>query len=194
MTDRDVPVEVGTTEDLVRYGARYLSDQKGRRGLHAGCGRGSSTVGLMEILGCYMVGIAASKEDASAAEDRLKGMDLADEGIFMCMDPSSTCLPSASFDLVWIDDASEQPRREPYARFGEMNRLTKEGGKMVVTVTCSREEGETGAHYERALIAAGWSVERSEDVTDRCPNRCGTSDGRLHMFWVRKVNKDYPVD
>ena len=184
----DEPLEVATNNLTV------LMAEKGRIGpdtsvLDVGCGIGSPACFLAERYGCRVTGISTSSAGIEDACRRARERGCSDRVSFSSGDGMDNGMPDASFDRVWVLEASHlMPRKQ--ALLAESARVLRRGGSIVLCDIMPRRDLpraeilrrardylhlhyafghaklETLETYERLARAAGLEVLESLDLSD----------------------------
>ena len=165
---------------LTRYVADAAQIGAGDTVVDVGCGYGATARLLADERGAHVTGLTLSKAQARRAAPtpgvRILVRDWLDNGLF-----------NARFDAaIAIESLSHMPDK-PKA-FAELARVVKRGGRVVIVdwLTCDApgaarrrlllrpicEEGHlpsmhSSAEYAALLDDAGFTVDRTEDLTDR---------------------------
>lgn len=110
----------------------------GLRVLDVGCGSGGPAGRLVGECGVELLGITTSEVGVAAATERFARIGLAG-GRFELRDGTDTGLPSASFDRVWVLEASHlMPDRG--ALLAEAARVLRPGGRLALCDIVRRRE------------------------------------------------------
>ena len=127
---KDEPLEVATNNLTI------LMAEKGSIGpdisvLDVGCGIGSPACFLAERYGCQVTGISTSPAGIEHARRRAQERDCSDRVSFLIGNGMDNAMPDASFDRVWVLEASHlMPRKQ--ALLAECARVLRRGGSMVL--------------------------------------------------------------
>jgi SAM-dependent methyltransferase len=150
--------------------------------LDVACGAGGPTLRLARQTGAAVIGVDIHRDGVAAAADQARRLGLAERARFEQVDASQPLpFPSASFDVVICIDAINHLPDRP-AVLTEWARVLKPGGRalftdpIVVTGPLTNAEIATRAAIgfflfappgedERLLAAAGFRLDRREDVT-----------------------------
>lgn len=107
--------------------------------LDVGCGIGSPACFLAERYGCRVTGISTSSTGIEHASRRAWERGCSDRVSFSLADGMDNAMPDASFDRVWVLEASHlMPRKD--ALFNECARVLRRGGRMVLCDIILRRE------------------------------------------------------
>lgn len=99
--------------------------------LDVGCGIGNPACHLAERYGCQVTGISTSPAGVASASQRAQARGCADRVAFVVADGMDNRLPDASFDRVWVLEASHlMPRKE--ALIAECARVLRRGGRLAL--------------------------------------------------------------
>jgi tocopherol O-methyltransferase len=166
---------------LVQLAAREARIDAGARVCDIGCGYGATARMLAEEMGAHVTGITLSPAQFAFAEARRGG---AENVRFILGDWLHNDLADASFDAAVALESSEHMDKAGF--FAQAHRVLRPGGRLVVCAWLSREapaawqqrwllepicrEGRfphlgTASDYERLALAAGFAIERVEDVS-----------------------------
>ena len=126
----DEPLEVATNNLTV------LMAEKGSVGpgisvLDVGCGIGSPACFLAERYACQVTGISTSPTGVEHAGRRAKERGCSDRVSFSIGDGMDNAMPDASFDRVWVLEASHLMPRKP-ALLAECARVLRRDGTLVL--------------------------------------------------------------
>ncbi|HYW04367.1 MAG TPA: methyltransferase domain-containing protein [Gammaproteobacteria bacterium] len=135
---------------------------RGDRVLDAGCGVGGSAVHLARQIGCRVVGITLSEQQARSARDNAAAAGVADRTRFDVRDFTASGYQDASFDVVWaVESVCHAEDKADFAR--EAYRLLRPGGRLILADFFASREGYAGR--DARLIGQwldGWSVRALE--------------------------------
>jgi SAM-dependent methyltransferase len=124
-----------THHEAVENGNRVCADLvgvgPGDRVLDAGCGVGGSSLWLAAARGAEVVGITVVASQADRARQVAAERGLADRVRFEVADYLATPFPRHSFDVAWAME-SLCHAADKAAFYGEMARVLKPGGRLVV--------------------------------------------------------------
>jgi 27-O-demethylrifamycin SV methyltransferase len=99
--------------------------------LDVGCGIGNPACALAERYGCRVTGISTSRNGVEEARRRAQQRGCADRVSFVLADGMDNGLPDASFDRVWVLEASHlMPRKD--VLLAECARVVRPGGRVVL--------------------------------------------------------------
>lgn len=130
--------------DVATNNLTLLMAEKGQIGpdvsvLDVGCGIGSPACFLAKRYGCRVTGITTSPNGVEHARARAERERCADRVSFLLRDGMDNGMPDASFDRVWVLEASHlMPRKEEL--FAEGARVLRPGGTMVLCDIMPRRE------------------------------------------------------
>jgi 27-O-demethylrifamycin SV methyltransferase len=158
--------------------------------LDVGCGIGSPACFLAERYRCRVTGISTSPAGVEQAQLRAQRLGCSDRASFRIGDGMDNGMPDASFDRVWILEASHlMPHKDRL--LAECARVLRPGGRVVLcdiilrrpltpaeVLRRSRDflhlhyafghaKLETLATYRRFAESAGLAVVESMDISDR---------------------------
>ena len=128
--------------------------------LDVGCGVGGSTRHIVSKYGCsYGCGITLSPYQAKRAGEitSAEGAGIPKDAVveFKVEDALNQPFEDASFDLVWsLESGEHMPDKEKFV--GELYRVLKPGGRVIIVTWCHRvlEESEASlSAYERLLLS-----------------------------------------
>jgi len=128
--EKDEPLDVATNN------LTLLMAEKGALGpgiavLDVGCGIGNPACFLAERYACHVTGISTSRVGIALAQRRAEERGCADRVSFAIGDGMDNGLPDASFDRVWVLEASHlMPRKQ--ALLEECARVLRRGGSLVL--------------------------------------------------------------
>jgi tocopherol O-methyltransferase len=167
---------------LVEFVAREAQIAQGTRVIDIGCGYGATARLLAEERGAEVTGITISPAQHTLATERSLGRE---NPRFHLGDWLSNHLPAAAFDAAIAIESSEHMADKPRF-FAQAHRVLRGGGRLVICAWLTREqptvrqerwliepicrEGRiphlgSASDYRRLAEAAGFSVERVQDVT-----------------------------
>ena len=147
--DADGADRHSATDRLVHELVGYAGVPAGARVLDVGCGIGGPALYLAGALGCTVVGVTLSAQQAARAAEKAAAAGLAERTEFHQMDALSTGFPDASFDVLWaVESLMHIADREAF--FAEAMRLLRPGGRLAIA-TWSQRDGEL-AEDERELV------------------------------------------
>ena len=137
------------TDRLVRELVAYAAVPHGARVLDVGCGIGGPALYLAGPLGCTVVGVTLSAQQAARAAEKAREAGLGDRAEFHQLDALSTGFPDASFDVIWaVESLMHIADRDAF--FAEAWRLLRPGGRLAIA-TWSVRDGALDAD-ERNLV------------------------------------------
>jgi tocopherol O-methyltransferase len=137
------------TDRLVRELVAYTGLPAGAHVLDVGCGIGGPALYLAGTLGCSVVGVTLSAQQAARAAEKARAAGLGEVAAFHQLDAMRTGFPDESFDVVWaVESLMHIEEREAF--FAEALRLLRPGGRLAIA-TWSVRHGAL-AEDERALV------------------------------------------
>ncbi|GAA1984641.1 methyltransferase domain-containing protein [Catenulispora subtropica] len=126
------------TDRLVRELVAYAGLPEGAHVLDVGCGIGGPALYLAGTLGCSVVGVTLSAQQAARATEKARAAGLADLAEFHQLDALSTGFPDESFDVVWaVESLMHIEDREAF--FAEVHRLLRPGGRLAIATWSVRD-------------------------------------------------------
>lgn len=138
------PVMEGMLQPLEDVLVESASDvPAGARALDVGCGTGSTTAALADVLGLECVGVDVSEAMVEAARAR------APQARFVCADAQRHAFAPGAFDLV-ASRFGVMFFEDPAAAFANLGAATAAGGALRVVVWRSAEENPFMTTAERA--------------------------------------------
>lgn len=99
--------------------------------LDAGCGVGGISISVAGQAGCRVTGITLNEEHVTLAHQFSRQAGMNDRTRFEVMDFCQTSFPDASFDAVIACESSCHAHPKT-AFLGEMNRILKPGGRLII--------------------------------------------------------------
>ena len=188
---------------LVKLVAQEASAGQGSRVCDIGCGYGATARMLAEDWGATVTAMTISPAQYAVARERSAGKA---NPTVVLGDWLANDLPAASFDAaVAIESSEHMPDKAAF--FAEAHRVLLPGGRLVICAWLSREaptprqlrwllepicrEGRmphmgTESDYRGLAEAAGFSVERHQDVTREIARTWPMIVGRFLLNLVRK--------
>jgi tocopherol O-methyltransferase len=137
------------TDRLVRELVAYAGLPEGAHVLDVGCGIGGPALYLAGTLGCSVVGVTLSAQQAGRATEKAREAGLGDRAEFHQLDAMHTGFPDDSFDVIWaVESLMHIEEREAF--FAEALRLLRPGGRLAIA-TWSVRDGAL-AEDERNLV------------------------------------------
>ena len=137
------------TDRLVRELVAYAGVPERAHVLDVGCGIGGPALYLAGTLGCSVVGVTLSAQQAARAGEKAREAGLGDRAEFHQLDALRTGFPDESFDVVWaVESLMHIEDRDAF--FGEMRRLLRPGGRLAIA-TWSQRDGELSAEDEKVV-------------------------------------------
>jgi tocopherol O-methyltransferase len=137
------------TYRLVRELVAYAGLPEGAHVLDVGCGIGGPALYLAGTLGCSVVGVTLSAQQAGRAAEKAREAGLGDRAEFHQLDAMHTGFPDDSFDVIWaVESLMHIEEREAF--FAEALRLLRPGGRLAIA-TWSVRDGAL-AEDERNLV------------------------------------------
>jgi 27-O-demethylrifamycin SV methyltransferase len=119
------------TDNLTTLMAESGAVGAGMSVLDVGCGIGNPACALAERYGCRVTGISTSSSGVEEARRRAQERGCSDRVSFAIADGMDNGLPDASFDRVWVLEASHlMPRKD--VLLAECARVLRPGGRMVL--------------------------------------------------------------
>lgn len=147
--DADGADRHSATDRLVHELVGYAGVRAGARVLDVGCGIGGPALYLAGALGCTVVGVTLSAQQAARATEKARDAGLAERAEFHQLDALSTGFPDASFDVVWaVESLMHIADRDAF--FAEAMRLLRPGGRLAIA-TWSQRDGEL-SEPEQGLV------------------------------------------
>ncbi|NUP49439.1 MAG: methyltransferase domain-containing protein [Catenulispora sp.] len=126
------------TDRLVRELVAYAAVPHGARVLDVGCGIGGPALHLAGPLGCTVVGVTLSAQQAARAAEKAAQAGLGDRTEFHQLDALSTGFPDESFDVVWaVESLMHIQDRDAF--FAEVHRLLRPGGRLAIATWSVRD-------------------------------------------------------
>ena len=167
-------------DPVIRQAIRALQLPEGSRGLDAGCGIGSHTLLLAEVVGTggHVTGLDLSAELVAYAQDLAEQSDLSKQVSFRHGNVNELPFDDNTFDWAWSVDCVGHPTvGEPLTALQELARVVRPGGQVTIlgystqmllpgypllearlnatasAMTCLAKGRKPEAHFLRAL---GW--------------------------------------
>lgn len=130
--------------------------------LDAGCGIGGSALFLSCHIGCSVVGITLSKNQADKATAFASKAKLKNPPAYFVMDYTNTNFGDASFDVVWgLESVCHAYDKKAFLH--EAYRLLKPGGRLVIADGFeSRSQYTEDERLQMSYWVQGWGVESLE--------------------------------
>ena len=136
--DADGADRHSATDRLVHELAAYAGVPERARVLDVGCGIGGPALYLAGALGCTVVGVTLSAQQAARATEKAREAELADRAEFHQLDALSTGFPDASFDVLWaVESLMHIADRDAF--FAEAMRLLRPGGRLAIATWSVRD-------------------------------------------------------
>ncbi|GAA2061851.1 hypothetical protein GCM10009839_86180 [Catenulispora yoronensis] len=126
------------TDRLVRELVAYAAVPPGAHVLDVGCGIGGPALYLAGPLGCSVVGVTLSAQQAARAGEKAREAGLGDRAEFHQLDALSTGFPDESFDVIWAVE-SLMHIEDRVAFFAEARRLLRPGGRLAIATWSVRD-------------------------------------------------------
>ena len=137
--------------DKLELVCRKLDIQPGSRHLDIGCGWGSMVLYIAEHYDCQVVGVTISKEQKAFIDARIAERGLGDKLEVRLQDYRD--VPDGPFDTVSSIEMGEHVGEKNYPVYvGQIHRLLREGGRMVIQ-QMSRTTKPGGGPFIEAFIA-----------------------------------------
>lgn len=114
---------------------RELTEQAGIQSsdvvLDAGCGVGGSSIYLAKNIGCQVIGVTLSQQQADTAKINAARESVTDLVHFFQRDYSNTEFEANSFDVVWgIECHLTESTKHTFVK--EARRVLKDGGRLII--------------------------------------------------------------
>ena len=136
--DADGADRHSATDRLVHELVGYAGVPAGASVLDVGCGIGGPALYLAGTLGCTVVGVTLSAQQAARAAQKAAEAGLADRTEFHQLDALSTGFPDASFDVLWaVESLMHIADRDAF--FAEAMRLLRPGGRLAIATWSVRD-------------------------------------------------------
>jgi len=121
-------------EPVIREAIEALDLPSGSRGLDAGCGIGSNTMLLSEVIGSEgrVTGVDTSSVFLNYATEFVRSMGLTEQIQFQKGDVTELPFENNTFDWVWSCDCVGYPAMGEQSLIKELARITKPGGKIAI--------------------------------------------------------------
>ncbi|MBS2553704.1 methyltransferase domain-containing protein [Catenulispora sp. NL8] len=126
------------TDRLVHELVAYAGVPERARVLDVGCGIGGPALYLAGTLGCSVVGVTLSAQQAVRATEKAWDAGLAERAEFHRLDALATGFPDESFDVLWaVESLMHIEDREAF--FAEAMRLLRPGGRLAIATWSVRD-------------------------------------------------------
>jgi ubiquinone/menaquinone biosynthesis C-methylase UbiE len=146
LAEPDLPPQIEpfsfVSADLLRHVLQALNLSPEQTLVDLGCGRGGPGLWLAQQAGAALVGVDFSPVGVSQATSRAALFGLADQARFVVGDLARTGLPDASADAAVSIDAFHFAA-DPAAAAGEVLRILRPGGRLVLTNWQPKAPGDT---------------------------------------------------
>ena len=194
----------GAPERLVEHLAERARIQRGERVLDVGCGYGASGRWLARRLGCRIVGLTISLDQARYSVRRNARQGPSSLTRVIRADAETLPFRTDSFDVVWVVECNEH-LQDKVGFVAAAADLLRPGGRLALcswlkgtpSAAPARTQVEevcqrflcpslgSNADYHRWCSAAGLRIERSEDLTSRVAKTWDVLIDRVESPWLR---------
>jgi len=128
-------------EPVIHSAIQALQLPSGSRGLDAGCGIGSHTLLLAEVVGPagHVTGLDLSSKFITYAKEAAEKSDLSERVSFQEGNVSRLPFGDDTFDWVWSVDCAGYPAMGPVPLIKELARVVKPGGSVAILAWSSQQ-------------------------------------------------------